>query len=184
MSRPQYIILLTLSGLVVVTVLAILAANLGLVGSAAQTSQLAKWGPAGALAEIIALFSFVAKIIFGKQAGKFTLLIGPPEIPPQMRSFDISRIHWMQESCFVLYGENSRARVKVVPSRIGRGFRIQFPEGLVDKINPEEALELELQDNKGNRWRVSPFLPFENVMPLTVVSPLEKLAGDYGDDGA
>ncbi|PYX71223.1 MAG: hypothetical protein DMG72_17405 [Acidobacteria bacterium] len=183
MTRPQYIILLTLSALVVVTVLAILGANLGFFPGA-QQSQLAKWGPAGALAEIIALFSFVAKIIFGKQPGRFSLLIGPPETPSNLRDFDITLIEWVQENCFVLYGQNSREKVRVVPSRIGRGFRVQFPAGLVEKINPEEAMELQLKDRKGNQWNVKPFLPFENVMPLSVVEPIEKIVRDYGDEGA
>jgi hypothetical protein len=184
MSRPQYVILLTLAALVILTVLAILSANLGLFGIDAQKSQLARWGPAGALAEIIALFSFVAKLIFGKQGGKFALLLGPPEVPDSMKNFDITRIHWAQKDCFVLYGQRSRERVKIVPSRIGRGFRVQFPEGLSSRINPEEALELQLLDSKGNQWYVKPFLPFENVMPLSVVASLEKLASDYGDDEA
>jgi hypothetical protein len=169
---------------VVVTVLAILSANLGLFGLDAQRSQLARWGPAGALGEIIALFSFVAKIIFGRQSGRFALLIGPPEAPQNMRNFDITRIQWVQKDCFVLYGQKSRERVKIVPSRIGRGFRVQFPEGLAGRINPEEALELQLMDTKGNEWHVKPFLPFENVMPLSVVAPIQKLTRDYGDDEA
>ena len=45
-------------------------------------------------------------------------------------------------------------------------------------------MELHLKDKKGNQWSIGPFLPFENVMPLTVIEPIEKLIRDYGDDGA
>jgi hypothetical protein len=68
MSRPQYIILPTLAALVVVTVLAILGANLGFFPGA-QESQLAKWGPAGALGEIILLFFDCGKDHFRQAAG-------------------------------------------------------------------------------------------------------------------
>src|SRR5260370_25600247 len=102
MGKPQNIILFTLSGLVILTVVAILSANLGF-PPGAQQSQLAKWGPAGVLVEIITLFGFVAKALFGKRYDKRydkpSLVIGPPEKPPAMREFDITRIGSTKRKC-------------------------------------------------------------------------------------
>lgn len=182
MSRPHYIILLTLSGLVILTVLAILSANLGY-PAGAEHSQLARWGPAGALAEIIALFAFVAKTIFGKPSGKPSLVIGPPERPANMREFDISRIRWLPDECFVVYGQNKRKRIKLVRHRVGQGFRVLLPDGLLETIGNEDVLELELKDAKGNRWYVEPFLPNENVLRLSVGEDVNKLVAEYaGED--
>lgn len=181
MSRAKYIILLTLAGLVILTVLAILGANLGFFPGA-QQSQLAKWGPAGALAEIIALFSFVAKFIFAKPSFKSSLVLGPPQKPPTMREFDISRIQWTSDKCFVLYGQNKRKRIKLVPYRTGAGFRVLLPEGVLENATDDDPLELDLTDKKGNRWCVEPFLPAENVLHLSVVEEIDKLVADYQDE--
>lgn len=179
MSRAHYIILLTLSGLVILTVLAILGANLGFFPGA-ETSSLAKWGPAGALAEIIALYVFVGKAVFGtRPSGKPSLVIGPPERPASIRDFDIRRIQWAHDKCFVVYGENKRRPIKLVRHRTGDGFRVLLPDGLLEAIGNEDVLELELKDTKGNRWYVEPFLPNENLLRLSVGEDVKKIIAEY-----
>jgi hypothetical protein len=76
MNRPQYLVLIVLTLLVVLTVLAVLAAGLGYFPNAKDS--LTKWGPAGALVQIIALFVFVTKSLFSKAGARVSLLLGPP----------------------------------------------------------------------------------------------------------
>jgi hypothetical protein len=173
MSRPQYLVLVALTALVVLTVLAVLGAGLGLFPEAKES--LTKWGPVGALAEIIALFSFVTKALFSRVG--LALLLGPPR---ELPDFDITRIEWAEEDCVVRAGEK-RERVKLVPARAGGSFRVQLPHGFLDTVDGQQAIELSLKDAKGNRWSVRPFFPLENMVPLFLVESEEKIIADYGE---
>ena len=178
MNRPQYVVLLALTVLVVLTVLAVLGAGLGLFPSAKDS--LTKWGPVGALAEIIALFGFVKKTLFSKQDGhgnRLSLLLGPPTEFPDL---DITRIQWSDEDCIVRAGKK-RQRVALVPARAGGSFRIQLPNGFLESIDGQQPIEFLLKDTKGNRWCIRPFFPSENMVPLFLIESEEKIIADYRD---
>jgi hypothetical protein len=176
MNRPQYLVLIALTVLVVLTVLAVLAAGLGLFPAAKES--LTKWGPVGALGQIIALFIFVTKILFSKQDGRrVSLLLGPPTEFPDL---DITRILWSDEECLVRAGKR-RQRVTLVPARAGGSFRIQMPNGFLESVDSQQPIELLLKDAKGNRWCVRPFFPSENMVPLFLLETEEKIIADYGD---
>src|SRR4051794_26739043 len=98
MSRIRALLLIFLCILVSVTVLAVLAANTGLLGQTNVVLNFAKFGMAGVVAEIIALFIFVTKALFRQPV--YSIVIGPPnEIP----GFDITRISSDNKKCFINY---------------------------------------------------------------------------------
>jgi hypothetical protein len=176
MSRPQYLVLVVLTLLVVLTVLAVLAAGLGFFPAAKDS--LTKWGPAGALAQIIALFVFVTKSLFSKPTGsRVSLLLGPPK---ELPDFDVTRIQWEEENCIVRSGR-SKKRVTLVPARAGGSFHIQLPRGFLENMEDGQTMELSLKDVRGNRWTVRPFFPSENMVPLFLLESEEKIIADYGD---
>ena len=108
----------------------------------------------------------------------FLLLVGPPELWPD---FEVTRIEWLPEECFVLYGENWREPVRVAPSGIGPTFQVILPDGIFDRLTATDTLELQLKDTKGNRWRVKPFFPFRKLLSVTALEPKDKIISDYGD---
>jgi len=176
MNRPQFLVLVALTALVILTVLAVLGAGLGLFPDAKDS--LTKWGPVGALAEIIALFGFVTRALFSKQAGhQLSLLLGPPA---ELTDIDITRIQWAEKDCIVRAGKK-RQPVTLVPSRAGGSFRIQLPSGFLESIDSQQPIDLQLMDGKGNRWCVRPFFPSENMVPLFLLESEEKIIADYGD---
>jgi hypothetical protein len=107
-----------------------------------------------------------------------SILIGPPENLP---NFDISRIDWKFTECFLL-AANRRHTIKLVPSRIGSSYRVQLDGDVQKLIKPNESIEMELKDQKGNRWMVKSFFPLETLVPLTAVEKKEKLIADYSDE--
>jgi hypothetical protein len=111
----------------------------------------------------------------------YLLLIGPPEA---WRELDLSRVEWIPEDCVVTYGEANSERIRVVPSGIGPSFQVILPDGIFDRVEATQTLELRLRDSKGNDWRVQPFFPFRKLLPVTPLAPRAKLIADYGDDEA
>ena len=184
MNRIHYVILMPLSFLVIITVLAIPSANLGLFGKDAGESTLAKWGPAGALAEIIGLYVFVARIIFaGRKSIRYSLLIASPKSMPNL---DIGKIEWDEGECYIINSKlkDEKERVRLLPSLVGPTLRVHIPQHIIDIIfrNREEPIELKLRDRKGNSWEVKPFYLFENVQNLSLLEDPHKIIQDYGEE--
>lgn len=177
-TRQQNIILFTLSGLVVITVLSIIVANLTPIGPGSANSTLAKWGPAGALAEIIGLYVFVAKTVFSKKGSKCSLLITYPKSMPNL---DITSIEWKEAK---IIGTNLNKTVKLVPSRAGPTFGVHLTKDIIQILNnhSEDPIELKLMDKKENNWEVKPFYLFENMQHLSLLSDPQKIMRDYGDE--
>ena len=177
-SKQQNIILYTLSGLVVITVLSIIAANFDLFGTGAINSTLAKWGPAGALAEIIGLYVFVAKVFFTPKDFKYSLLITYPKSLP---NFDITVVEWIEAK---IISEDLNENVKIVPSQGGPTFRVHFTPKIIQYLNqrPDEPIELKLMDKKQNKWAVKPFYLTENIQHISTETELQKILNDYGDE--
>jgi hypothetical protein len=111
----------------------------------------------------------------------YLLLIEPAE---SWIDFEITRVEWVRDECFVMYGEDSREAIRVVPSGIGPTFQVILPNGLFDRITSTNTLELKLKDTKGNRWYVKPFFPFRKVLSVSTLESKEKIIADYGDVGA
>ncbi len=180
-KTQQYFILIPLSLLVIITVLAVLGANLGYFGNEAIESTLAKWGPAGALAQIIGLYIFIGKAIFSKKrAVKYSILIAPPI---KLQNLDILDIDWDNNECWAVVS-NLQERIKLVPSMVGSTFRVHLPKKIISFIskNSDEPIELRLKDRKGNEWAVKPFFLYENLQNLTILEDLDKIIKDYGEE--
>jgi hypothetical protein len=174
------IILWTLVFTVVLTVLAVLAAALGFIQSE-QAALLAKWGMVGVLGEIIALFVYVSKWTLRER--KPSLILVAPRIPPSLRHLDIARIDWSRDSCYIVFG-SVRERIQLIPDPIGSAFRVQIPDGVMEKLKDDDVLELQLLDTKGNSWHVRPFLLFQSQLSLSTHAKIDKIISDYGDEGA
>lgn len=103
--------------------------------------------------------------------------------PASLAELDFARIEWDQEECY-LVGLGLRERVRIVPTRIGPSFTVDWPPELIDKVSAEHSYELELRDRKGNRWRVTPtpFFLFENLLHLNPVEPIERILQDYAEE--
>jgi hypothetical protein len=108
-------------------------------------------------------------------------LIGPPE---SWRELDVSKVEWVAENCVVKYGESQTERIRVIPSGIGPSFQVVLPDGIFDRVEATQTLELRLWDSKGNEWSVKPFFPFRKLLPLMPLAPKAKIIADYGDDEA
>jgi len=108
---------------------------------------------------------------------KYSLLIGPPDDMPQ---FDIAIIEWKDEECFLI-GRGIKEPVTLVPTRIGPSFRVQISHQTLEKLKPDEPVELRLMDAKGHCWKVKRFFIFENLLPLSWGEDRELVLKDYSD---
>jgi hypothetical protein len=107
-----------------------------------------------------------------------SLLVGPPK---NLANLDITRIRWDPEHCFVV-GERFQEKIALVPSRVGPTFKVHFKDALLSKVAASQIVGFELMDMRGNRWTVREFYVFENVVPLEMGEPLEKIVADYGEE--
>jgi hypothetical protein len=105
----------------------------------------------------------------------YSLHVGPPKEPP---NFDITIIDWDDSQCFIYVG-NNRRKVSLVASSVGASFQVKIEDGTVSTLADGRPVRLELKDQKGNRWRVKSFYPFEKVLPLTPVEDVSKIINDY-----
>lgn len=177
MRTSQLIILATLSGLVVLTVVAVLAANFGLLGPEAAQSPLARWGLAGVLGELVALYVLIGRLVFEKRR-EITVEIGPPRELPNL---DISQIEWVKQDCFLETWEGTKVSIGLVPSQVGPSLRVELPTNVGNILATDKYVELMLKDKKGNTWQVKPFRTWETLRPLAICKPLEKIIRDYGE---
>jgi energy-coupling factor transporter transmembrane protein EcfT len=119
-------------------------------------------------------------ILAGKEPpqkeAKYSLLIGPPE---NLRNFDITLINWDKSACFLVCGK-LKEKIALVRARVGPTFHVNISYKLLEKVK-EEAITLDLKDQKGNRWEVRSFYLYENLLPLSLVEDIKKIIQDYGD---
>jgi hypothetical protein len=111
------------------------------------------------------------------KSSRYSLLVGPPEDMPDL---DIAVIDWDDGECFII-GTKLREPVRLVPTRVGPSFRVQIPQGVLDNLEPEDSLELQLKDKKGNHWRVRRFFIFENLLPLLWAEERYTVRQAYGE---
>jgi hypothetical protein len=111
-----------------------------------------------------------------RQRTKVSLLIGPPE---ELKQLDITKIIWNNDHCYLVCGEN-KEKVTLVPSRVGPSFHVRIPDHVLERIQ-EDAVALDLKDAKGNAWSVRSFYVFENLLPLSLATPKEKIMNDYAE---
>lgn len=112
-------------------------------------------------------------------ASKYSLYIGPPDRPEKFKNLDVRVIDW-DDQCF-LVAPGVREKISLVRSRYGPSVRVEIPPKVVERVKGE-AVELELQDRKGNSWRVDKFFLFETLQPLSVVESEAKIIQDYVDE--
>jgi hypothetical protein len=96
-------------------------------------------------------------------SSRYSLLVGPPEDTPE---FDIAIIEWDDSECFIV-GTRLKEQVTLVPSRVGPSFQVHIPQRILDNLAPEDPVELQLKDKKGNRWRVKRFFILQNLVRLS-----------------
>ncbi|MFX0199173.1 MAG: hypothetical protein ACFFCW_23870 [Candidatus Hodarchaeota archaeon] len=182
MPTHQNITIYTLTGLLILIVLAILLANMGLFGKDASQSALATWGPAGALANIVALYVYLVKRIFPeKSARRLSLIIVPPKEPEELQHLDLARIHWEDNQCYIK-GDNWQENVKLVLNEKTGTYSVHIGENVINKIRYEDPLELSLKDKKGNKWAVRSFFLLTRELPLLLIEDLSKIQQDYGEE--
>jgi hypothetical protein len=174
-DRAQKNLLIFLCSLVFLTVLAVLAANVGLLPTSKTTGDFAKWGMAAVLAEIVGLFVIVARGVFAKRSGSYSITIGPPEDV----EVDFTRIAWDPAACFIkISGESSP--IRPVRSTSGPSFEIRLPYSLVDKVDEQTAVEIYLTDKFGNAWEVEALYLNTKTGRLRALGSVQKILADYG----
>jgi hypothetical protein len=170
-DRTQSSLLIFLCGLVLLTVLAVLAANIGLLPESETTASFAKWGMAAVLAEIIGLFTIVARGVFSKRTGSYSLIVKP------LHGIDIAKINWDVKACYLEFSEN-RHPIKPVLSPIGAAAEIKLPYGLVDQVGEATPVDIYLKDTLGNHWTAAFFLN-QKTIDLQAQGSIAKIRGDY-----
>lgn len=171
MSDTRQYLLAFLCLLILLTVLAVLAANMGWLDGTPQVEAFAKWGLGVVLAEIMALFVFVTRNVF-RQPTYSLMLSAPTDLP----GLDVMRISWDRDKCFVSYGDK---KVNVKPAFEGVNFEIRLPPKIIDKITDTDAVEVELVDKKGNRWVTQSVFLFRRTMSLIYLESRETIIKSY-----
>jgi hypothetical protein len=159
LTRPAFYVL---SVVVLFTVAAVLAANLGFLPSSDVTAHFAKWGLAGVLAEMIALFGLIIRAALKGQ--QFALAVS---LPPKLREIDISEIVWNTQKCVVIYGKGKEATITPVLSRETGTFYIPIPSKVLELSGATETIELKLTDTTNLVWNIKPFYLFYRSETLT-----------------
>jgi len=131
----------------------------------------------GLLAVVVLLAVWQPEALGGIRRSEHTVLIGGG-VKGVPSDFDISSIDWSEPDCFLIAGV-VRETVQLVPARVGAGFRLRIPSHVLRRIPADEPIRLELKDSKGLRWKVSPFLLFENVVSIVPGEPLEMIVEHY-----
>ena len=179
-TATQRNLLVFLCIIIFLTVIAVLAANLGFPNESATTQSFAKWGLGAVLVEIVGLFVFVAKGIFQRKANAYSLVVG---MPKELASLDVSQIAWDQKNCFlVLLTTKEEERFRIIPvagALAPNSWEIKLPSTLSEKITETDPVYLLLTDSFGNRWEVGSFYLFQRSLSLKAPDKL-KLKADYG----
>ena len=165
----QKIILYTVSGLTILTVITVLAAN---IFPNLSNDIIRMWGLGAVLAEIIALFVFMVKTTL-KQKNVNIFLTIPEEL--QMYS---NNILWDNSNCFAISGEIKENIQLLKVDTGGLGYRVHFNKELTKKIHDMEIIEFDLKEQNGNKWRVGPFYMYDRTRNLEYLET-EKLNLNY-----
>ena len=140
----------------------------------------------GILLTLMALFAVVVVLavwqpeaLGGTRRSDHTVLIGGG-VKSLPSHFDISSIEWREPDCYLIAGV-IRETIQLVPARVGSGFRLRIPSRVLRSIPVDEPIRLELKDLKGLRWKVNPFLLYENVVYVSPVDTVEEIVHRYGE---
>ena len=164
-----------LCGLVFLTVVAVLFANIGFENPTETTKFFAKWGTGVVLAEIIGLFAIATRWVFSERISTYSLVIGPLEDI----EVDIARISWDMGGCFLHVSED-KWPIKPVRSKVGRAFEIKLPYSLFEKVDEQTPIEISLRDKFGCDWEVESFYLYQKEVTLRALSPPHKILAAYG----
>ena len=179
MNSAQKAILYLLSGLVCITVLAVLGANVGMFGDNKIVANFAQWGLGAVLAEIVGLFVLIVRSnVFSSAATPYTLVISGAN---KLENFDITQIRWDESQCFVKFGEEAE-KVQPVLSTVGPALEVRLSPQIVTKIRTDEPIELSLADIKGLIWEVRPFFLYQSQLKLSPSANRSDIIAAYGDD--
>lgn len=176
MTATQRNLLIFLCTIVFLTVVAVLLANLGIPYENETTQTFAKWGLSAVLVEIVGLFVFVARGIFGHKIKSYSLVITAPGDLPGL---DIARVSWDGKKCFLLFKEE-RYPIQPTLSQVGPALEIRLPGVVYEKVDENDSLELILTDASGNQWEVRPFYLFQRPLTLSTLSDRQTIMAAYG----
>ena len=176
-NKTQRYLLIFLCGVVLLTVIAVLLANLGFPTKTETTKEFAKWGLGAVLAEIIGLFIIVTRGIFAQKSSIYSLVIRSPE---ELPGLDITRIEWDLKNCFMKFREEKHL-IKPALSPVGPAWEIRLPDAIHRRISETDAVELLLTDVRGNTWRVPPFFLFQRQLALSSMGERQKIIAHYGE---
>lgn len=177
MDSTQKTILYLLCGLVGITVIAVLGANLELFGKGEIVAEFAKWGLTAVLAEIVGLFVLIVRSnVFASATAPYTLVISGAD---ELEGFDITRISWDENQCFVRFGERS-VNIRPALSAFGPAFEIRLSPEIAAKFPTDEPIELSLVDVNGLAWEVRPFFLHQRQLKLAPLASPNDIVATYG----
>jgi len=175
MTTIQKVILSVLVIVVLGTVAAVLATNVGWVANKDPTiaKNFATWGSGSVLAEIVALFILIGRKAFNLNS-RVSFQITPASDFPTLNP---GRIRWKEASCFVKT-DRLQAPVKLIVSQIGQTWSVHIPPRVIEKIADTDWIEFRFEDDRGNTWAAGPILKNEYVIPLQTLDA-EKVRQAY-----
>ncbi|WP_321371982.1 hypothetical protein [uncultured Draconibacterium sp.] len=159
--KKYNLILYTVSGLTIITVLSVLLSNL--FPDSIGNENFRTWGLGAVLAEIIGLFVLLTKNSIVSRHIDIYLAI-PEEFQGMTTNID-----WSYESCFII-SKDFKHEVQLVKSEIGPGFKVYLNNELMSKIAGAELIEFQLKERNGREWKVSPFNLYDCTKSLEIVN--------------
>jgi hypothetical protein len=174
MTSAQKIVMSVLVIVVLATVAAVLAANLGFVGDQEIQKNFAIWGSGSVLLEIVLMFVTVGRKVFNLN-GRMSIQISPSPDFPTLRP---GKIRWNDTKCF-LKTENVEVKVRLINSGVGPTWSVHIPQKIAERLADTELVEFRFEDDRGNEWAAGPFLRHEYRLELQSLDS-EKIKAAYG----
>ena len=98
--------------------------------------------------------------------------------PNDMQGFDLANVSWDHQKCLARCADKE---AKIKPAfGAGATFEVRLPAVIVKVASDTEPVELELTDQKGNKWRVRPFFLAHRSVALSCVTSKQNIIDSYG----
>ena len=149
MTRTQNFLLIFLCGLVLLTLLAVLWANLQNPEIGTALAWFARWGAGVVIAEIIGLFVFVAKGVMAGNGQRDVSLF----VYPDPRWEALGPV-WDRNSCRIT---GNKGNLSVTPVEHGGSGTLEIPLSAEEckSLDDRKTLVVSVKDNKGIEWSSS-----------------------------
>ena len=146
------------AGLTIITVIAILVANIWEIGDPSFRT----WGTGVVLAEILGLFVYLTKA-----ATKFKQVNIFLTFPEELQELS-ANVDWDYNQCYII-AFDLKKNIKLLKSDIGPGYRVHLDQNLISDILEKDVVEFELSDKSGRKWRVGPFNLYEKNRNIEII---------------